>query len=378
MQVILLMLLAAVALVPLFARVQRTPWTGLRNRLAMAGNQAGVITLADAQNNTQDDIDYTVIDQYRRLSWLMDQLTFDDSVNPGTGGTTLTYGYTRLVNARQAAFRAINSEFTPAKATRTRVTTDLKPLGGSFQVDRVIADLGQASTNEVTFQMTEMIKGAVNGFINEVVNGDVAVNANGFDGLDKALTGSSTEMIPNASGTMYADWTSATLDTQDKAHSALDVLDEFLALVVGGAHAIIGNRSSITRVRSLARRAGFYTREEDALGRVIERYGNAVLIDAGTKVADGTTTETDVVPIETRDPDGAGAGGNITNLTDLYAVNFGMDAFHGVSKVGPLLKTWLPDFTHAGAVKTGEVEMVGSVALKRTTAAAVLRNVKVR
>lgn len=380
MQVILLALIALVAFAPLLARMQRTPWTGFRGRLAMAGNQMGVITLADAQNNTQDDIDYTVIDQYRRLSWLMDQLTFDDSVNPGTGGSTLTYGYTRLVNARQAAFRALNSEYTPAKATRTRITTDLKPLGGSFQVDRVIADVGPSSTNEVSFQMMEMIKGAVNGFVNEVVNGDVAVDANGFDGLDKALTGSSTEYLPINNGVAagYLDWSAPTLNTQDKAHSALDALDEFLALVVGGAHAIIGNRSSITRVRSLARRAGFYTREEDALGRVIERYGNAVLIDAGTKVADASATETDVVPIETRDADGAGAGGNITNLTDLYAVNFGMDAFHGVSKVGPLLKTWLPDFTHAGAVKTGEVEMVGTVALKRSTGAAVLRNVKVR
>lgn len=335
------------------------------------------VTLAQAQVNVQDDVDYAVIDQYRRSSWLLDQLTFDDCVNPGTGGATLTYGYTRLVNARLAAFRAINSEYTPAQATRQRITTDLKPLGGSFQVDRVIANLGSASTNEVSFQMNEMIKGAVGGVINEVVNGDVAVDADGFDGLDKALTGSSTEMTPGGSAA-YVNWTNTTIDTQDEAHGALDVLDEFLSLVVGGAHAIIGNRKSITRVRSLARRAGYYTREEDALGRVIERYGSAVLIDAGTKVADASTTETDVVPIETRDPDGGGAGGNITGLTDLYAVNFGMDSFHGVSKVGPLLKTWLPDFTTAGAVKTGEVEMVGTVALKRSTGAAVLRNIKVQ
>lgn len=337
------------------------------------------ITLAQAQVNVQDDVDYSVIDQYRRTSWLLDQLTFDDCVNPGTGGATLTYGYTRLVNARQAAFRAINSEYTPGQATRVRVTTDLKPLGGSFPLDRVIARLGAAATNEVSFQMSELIKGTANAFVNEVVNGDTAVDADGFDGLDKALTGSSTEYVPNASGVMYADWTSATVDTQDEAHGALDILDDFLSLVVGGAHALIGNRKSITRVRSLARRAGYYTREEDALGRMIERYGNTVLVDAGTKVADGSTTETDVVPIETRDPDGAGAGGNITGLTDLYAVNFGLDSFHGVSVAGPLMNTWLPDYQHAGAVKDGEVEMGPlSCVLKRTTGAAVLRNVKVQ
>ena len=35
---------------------------------------------------------------------------------------------------------------------------DLKPLGGSFQVDRVLANLGPAATNEVAFQMTDKIK----------------------------------------------------------------------------------------------------------------------------------------------------------------------------------------------------------------------------
>lgn len=340
------------------------------------------ITLAQAQVNVQDDVDYAVIDLYRRSSWLLDQLTFDDCVNPGTGGATLTYGYTRLVNARKAAFRAINSEYTKGQATRQRFTTDLKPLGNSFEVDRVIAHLGASTTDEVTFQMTEAIKGATAGFVDAVINGDTAVDPLGFDGLSKALTGSSTESFggQDASSNEYLDWTAGTIGTQDAAHGALDVLDEFLSLVVGGADVIIGNRGSITRVRSLARRAGYYTRDEDALGRVIERYGKAVLIDAGTTVAEGSTTESDVVKTESRNVDGdGGATPVVTGLTDLYAVNFGLDSFHGVSTVGPLVQAWMPDFTTAGAVKTGEVEMGPvSVALKRTTGAAVLRNVKVK
>jgi hypothetical protein len=50
--------------------------------------------------------------------------------------------------------------------------------------------------------------------------------------------------------------------------------------------------------------------------------------------------------------------GNTGGYTDLYAVRIGMDGFHGVAVSGqPLVSTWLPDFTVAGAVKTGEVEM---------------------
>lgn len=338
------------------------------------------ITLVDAQKNVQDDVDFAVIDQYRRLSWLLDQLTFDDCVNPGTGGATLTYAYTRLVNARKATFRAINSEYVKSQASRVRASVDLVPLGGSFSVDRVIADLGSARTNEVNFQLTELIKGAVNGFIDQLVNGDIAANANGFDGLDAMLAGTSTESFggQDPSSNEFLDWTATTVNSEALAHTALDVIDEWLSLVVGGADVIFGNTKSITRLRSIGRRAGYYSREEDALGRVVERYGNAVLMDAGTTVAEGTATESYIVPVESRDVDGAGAGTATSGLTDLYAVNFGLDSFHAVSKVGPLLHTWLPDFSQAGAVKDGEVEMVAAPVLKRTTGASVLRNVKVQ
>ena len=69
----------------------------------------------------------------------------------------------------------------------------------------------------------------------------------------------------------------------------------------------------------------------------------------------------------------------ITGLTDLYAVCFGMDAFHGAAMAGvPLIDTYMPDFTTPGAVKSGEIEM-GPVAavLRNTRSCGVLRNIKV-
>jgi hypothetical protein len=70
----------------------------------------------------------------------------------------------------------------------------------------------------------------------------------------------------------------------------------------------------------------------------------------------------------------------VSGLTDLYAVRMGLDGFHAVSTVGgQIVSTYLPDFTTAGAVKKGEVEM-GPVAvvLKATKAASVFRNIKVQ
>ena len=56
----------------------------------------------------------------------------------------------------------------------------------------------------------------------------------------------------------------------------------------------------------------------------------------------------------------------------------GLDGFHAISLAGQApIKTWLPDFSTAGAVKKGEVEMVAAVVLKATKAAAVFRDIKV-
>lgn len=332
------------------------------------------ITLADAQVNTQDDVDFFVVEQFRKESWLLDNLIFDQAVNPAGGGSTLTYGYTREKTERAAAFRAINAEYTAAKAERERITTDLKPLGGSFQVDRILADLGPAATNEVNFQLAQLIKSARTKFADEFINGDVAVDANGFDGLDKALVGASTEIIPGGAAA-YVDWSAATVDTEGEAHSAIDLLDELISKLDGPASAIFGNTASLLRVKSIARRAGFYLRERNDFGQWVEFFGSTPLIDLGAKPASSNP----IIPTETRDPDGAGAGGNITNLTDLYAVRLGEDAVHAVTVAGkPLVSTWLPDFTTAGAVKNGEVEMgpVGMV-IKKTKSVAVLRNIKV-
>lgn len=351
------------------------------------------VTLAQAQLNTLNDIDFAVIDNLRRYSWILDQVVFDDTVTPGTGTGSLTYGYNRLLTARAAQFRGYNGEYTPAEATTEQLTVQLHPLGGAFNIDRVLATLGPASSNQVTFQMQQLITSTRNKFQDELINGDTAVDATGFDGLDKSLTGKSTEYNPLTEGvsTGYVDWTPGTINTQALAMAQLDKLDDWLSRIVPsttgggdlgtpgalppGVKALIGNTKSITRVRALARWAGIYTQEKDDLGRKIEMYGEWVLQDAG----DNGTGAGPIVPIETRDPDLAGGGGNIANLTDLFAVSFGLDSLHGASVAGvPLLQTWMPDYTTSGAVKTGEVEM-GPLAgvLRNTRSCGVFRNIKV-
>ena len=351
------------------------------------------ITLAQAQVNTQDDVAFEVIDNLRRYSWIMDRIVFDDTVNP-TGGGTLTYGYTRLTVPRSAAFRAIGAEYVPSSAQRQRYTVDLKPHGGAFTVDRVLANLGQARTNEVTFQMQQLLTSVPQKWIEELINGDVTVDANGFNGLNKILVGQRTEYDPLNNGVTagYLDWRAVTVNTQALALAALEHLDAMLAEItpskVGGGDlgvqgalppgekAIIGNTKSIMRVRALARWAGLYTITKDDVGRQVEQYNGWTLVDAGY----GMLGSNPIVSIYSADADGGGGGGTITGLTDLYAATFGLDALHGASVAGkPLTEVWLPDFNRSGSQKTGEVEFGPSaLVLKNTLACAVLRKVKVQ
>lgn len=314
------------------------------------------VTLAQAAMNADSDIDRNVIDEYRKSSWLFDNLTFDDVVNPAGGGSTLTYGYNRLVVQPTAAFRAINVEYTPQEATKTPITVDLKPFGGSFQIDRVLAAIARAA--EVAFQIEQKAKAAKALFNDAFFNGDSGDGVS-FDGLSVALTGTSTEITAaewaaNGFGGVWSGLDEA------KSFTVMDDVDVLLAQLDGPADFIAANARTLAKLRSAARRAGYFTRGEDAFGKPIERYNGIVLLDPGKKA--GLTT--DVIPV--------GVGG----LTDIYAVRLGLDGVHGISLSGtPPVRQWMPDFTTAGAVKTGEVEMVAAIALKATGAAAVVRDV---
>lgn len=312
------------------------------------------VTLAQAQQNAADDVDLAVIDEFR-TNEIMDLLTFDDVVNPVGGGGTLTYGYRRLASLGTAGFRAINAEYAPSEVTTTKHSVDLKPLGGSFQIDRVLGRVGPAASGEVALQMSNKIRATQAEFGYAVIHGDSSADEDSFDGLSKALAGSDTEV------TTTIDW-SATMN-EDNSFGVLDALDELLALLDGAPGAIIGNKAALAKIRSAARRTSMYTRTPGPRDTYVESYGPARLVDAGKRAG----TNADVIPIT-------------AGVTELYAVRFALDGFHGVSMAGaPLVQTWLPDFTKAGAVKTGEVEMGPvAVALKKTKAAAVARSVRVR
>lgn len=324
------------------------------------------ITLADAKVGMADKVDQQVIDEFRRSSLLLDMLTFDDTVSPGTGGSTLTYGYTRLKTPSTVAVRKINTEYTPGEAKREKATADLVILGGSFEIDRVIAETSGA-VDEMDFQIKEKTKAGANYFHNLVINGSSASTGAGyvtgtFDGLKKVLAGSDTEITSEADIS-----TSALLD--DNYNAFLDELDAFISILAEKPDIMLMNNKMLTKVRAAARRAGFYERNTDGFGRVVEKYNGIPMMDCG-QYYNGTKTA-DVV--ETSEPSTSAYGESA-----IYAVKLGLNAFHGISVDGKkMLRTYLPDLTAPGAVKKGEVEMLAAAVLKNSKMAGVLKGIKI-
>lgn len=317
------------------------------------------ITLAEASKNVQDDLQMGVIDEFRKSNWILDHLTFDDAVSPTGGGATMTYSYTRLKTQPTAEFREVNTEYTPSEVTKERHAVDLKIFGGSYQIDRVIANMG-GIVSEVELQQSQKIKAAQALFNNTFINGDSGVDAKAFDGLDKALAGSSTEY--NTGSNIIDLSTSAAIDANYKVF--LDMFDEFLSGLDGTPSFIGGNSKLIAKLRACARRASMYQVTKNDWGQQVETYGIIPFVDLGAKPG----SNDDVISTNAT-----------TGVTSLYAARLGMDGLHGVSMAGVSpIQTWLPDFSNSGAVKTGEVEMLAAIALKASKAAAVFRNLKVK
>ena len=324
------------------------------------------ITLAEAKVGMADKVDQQVIDMFRRSSLLLDRLTFDNAISPGTGGSTLTYGYIQLKTPSTAAVRAINSEYTSNEAKREEKTAKAVIMGGSFQVDRVIQNTSGA-VDEIAFQAEQKVKATSNYFHNLVINGSSDTSTDGtrvintFDGLDKTLTDASTEV------TSAVDLsTSALMDTN--ANAFLDEVDSWLSLMDGAPDMLLMSTKMLAKFRGIARRAGYYTRSRDDFGRVVESYNGIALVDAGFYYNGTNTVDT----IATTD------NTSVTGKTDIYAVQFGLDAFHGISPTGTgVISSYMPDLTEPGAVKTGEVELVAGVVLKNTLKAGVLRGVAI-
>lgn len=314
------------------------------------------ITLLQAKELSQDKLTNFVIDEFRQ-SALLDVLTFDNTVKP-QNGETLTYAYNRVTTQPTAAGRALNTEFVPQETVTTRYSVDLKVFGGSFQLDRVIIQHETQVVDHIQFQLQQKIKAARALFHDWFLNGDSAVDVTSFDGIDKAITGSSTELTPVAAVDLS---TSANIDTNWKPF--LDLLRKLRARLDGAPTLHLMNGDMFAVFQSVMDRAGINLASKQNYGDEVVQWGTSLVMALGDKPGSANP----IIPTDVG-----------TGETSIYTIRIGLDGVHAVApEGGELVNTYLPDLNAPGAVKLGEVEALAAVAIKATRSAGVLRKVKI-
>lgn len=325
------------------------------------------ITLAEMKVGMSDKVAEQVVDTFLRESEILQVLPFDNCISP-SGGSTLTYTYLQTLLPSTAAFRALNSEYDATAAQLVQKSADLKIFGGKFSMDRVLK-AAEGKFNNMAYQMEEKIKAAISLFHYTLINGDATTNADEFDGLDKMLVGTASELNVDA----VLD-----VSTAEKLKANADQFYELLITLIrnSNADALLMNTATITKVQTLARILGYKTETEEAFGKKVVSMDGVRFMDLKNHytVSGKVATANSCVKAGISRTVGTAQ----TGLTDIYGVKFDVNnGFHGATLTGTSgISQYLPDFNKPGAVKDGEVEMVAATILKNTANAGVLRNIK--
>lgn len=257
------------------------------------------LTLAQAAVLSENDLQRGVIETFVIESRVLDRLP----LLPVEGNA---YAYNEEGTLPGVEFRAVNSAYTESTGVINQKTESLVILGGDADVDTFIVQTRGNLNDQRAAQTRMKVKSAVYKFQDGFINGDVAVDANSFDGLKKRLTGA--QVIAAATNGM------SVLGTSDAdRHAFLDKLDEAIA-AVENPQVLYMNADIRAKLRSSARRLTMYDQTRDTFGRSIERYNGIELVDIGTK-SDGTTK---IIPqTETQ--------GSSSVASSIYIVGFGQD-----------------------------------------------------
>jgi len=313
------------------------------------------ITLNDIKIGRADKYDQMVVDTFLRKSPILAAMPFDNCISP-SGGSTLTYGYIRVKTSPAAEGRAVGSDYTANPATKEAVTTDLKIMGGKYEIDRVLAE---AAPDEIAFQTEEKIQATVNRYHWLFINGNKD-NATEFDGLAEIVDGSVTDF--DGSG---VDLSTVSAASALKLTEALDTA--ILAMKERPTY-ILANSKAIVKIQAAAKMLGYLTQGEDAFGKPTRAYDGIPLVDLGRYYNEDLGSDTEIIPID-----------DASGKTDIYLVALSMSGAHGVTLKGDkAISSRLPNFADAGAVKSGDVEFVAGLAVKNTRAIARIENVQVQ
>ncbi len=267
------------------------------------------LTLAEAAKLSNDVLLAGVIETIIQDSPVLQVLPFIEIVGNG-----LTYN--RENTAATASFFDVGDTWTESTPTFTQITATLKILGGDADIDNfLIATRSNVQDLEAAIVQLKA-KALQQKFEDTFVNGDTAVDAKAFDGVDKLCTSGQTISMGTNGGTL-----------------TLAKLDELIDLIKGGKpDMLLMSKRTRRTLNNLARTSGaFLETERNEFGTMMQFY-DGIPVGLSDYISDSKTV------------------GTSTDCSTIYALQFGEGAVAGLTAPGGL-----------------QVERVGSLESKDAT-----------
>ncbi len=263
------------------------------------------LTLIEAAKLSQDPLQRGVIEVFPRTSPVLERLPF-------LTVSSDSYKYNLEKTLPGIAFRGINGGYTESTDIINPQVETLSILGGFSDVGRALVKTQGSINNLRAVHDGLKAKAAAQKFTKAFFKGDSENDPKSFDGLEKRLTG---DQLLAAGSTSGGD------------ALTLDMLDQLLDAVVGGADVLFMNKPMRRRVSALVRAAGQAQEVvSDAFGRQLTGYAGVPIA-----VIEEDNEGNEILGFTEDCPGGGSSVGS-----SIYAVRFGVSEYISGLQCGSL------------------------------------------
>jgi hypothetical protein len=292
------------------------------------------LTLTEAAKLSNDVILRGVIETIIQDSPILQALPFIEITGNG-----LTYN--RENTNPNATFFDVGDTWSEATPTFTQITATLKIIGGDADIDNFLLTTRSNIQDLREEIITLKAKAVRTKFEDTFVNGDTAVDAKSFDGIDKLATGGQSISMGTNGATL-----------------TLAKLDELIDLVKGGPPQMLLVSKRTRRTLNNLARAGnaFLETDKNEFGTMVQFY-DGVPVGVSDYISDAKTV------------------GTSTDCSTIYAMQMGEGAVAGITAPGALTVEDIGSLETKDATRT-RVKWYVSMALFNTLKLAKLIGVR--
>ena len=250
------------------------------------------LTLPEAAKLSTDTLQRGVIELFARNSAILEMMPWMEIQGNA-------YKYNQEAALPGVGFRGVNEAYEESAGVVNQFSEGLVIAGGDVDVDRFIVQTRGNVNDQRAIQTQMKVKALALTLTKTIFKGDVAVDSNAFDGLEKRLQGS--QVIEAG---------------EDGAPLTITMLDELIDAVEGEPDALFCSKAMRREIKKLIQNhQGYSESSYDAFGRPVMTYGGIPIRVIETDAQGNEILGFDEVQ------------GSNENTASIYAVKFGPEQY---------------------------------------------------